>query len=197
MSRFWISIPKPPRDVKSEGGRVYLKFENSEDSEKIRGIMHTRTFNENQIKAQYISEEMFNRAKEGDWLTSHIMAINPQLQDFKTSQNNGDSWQVGMTNSKEGWMKIRGVPFAATKADIMLFFEGCGELQENNIQMVLGIDGRPTGEAFVEFIGPSADYQKAMQKNKTFMPGFDRYVELFPSTQQECERRVVTGVSLV
>eukprot|EP00897_Mesotaenium_endlicherianum_P001772 jgi/Mesen1/1622/ME000135S00617 len=83
-----------------------------------------------------------------------------------------------------GVLKMRGLPFSATKQDVMEFFEGF-ELNENSIHIVTNNEGRNSGEAFVEFVTPD-DARAAMSKDRCKIG--PRYVELFPSSREEATR---------
>lgn len=83
-----------------------------------------------------------------------------------------------------GFLKLRGLPFSVSKKDIVEFFKEY-DLKEKNVHIVTHSDGRATGEAFVEFLS-AADSKDAMRKDK--MTIGTRYVELFPSTQEEASR---------
>ncbi|KAJ8498920.1 hypothetical protein OPV22_009472 [Ensete ventricosum] len=81
-------------------------------------------------------------------------------------------------------LKLRGLPYSATQADIMDFF-GEFDLSEEKVHIVCRPDGRATGEAYAEF--PSAETaKKAMRKDKMMIGS--RYVELFPSSPEEARR---------
>ncbi|CAN0141781.1 unnamed protein product, partial [Hapterophycus canaliculatus] len=70
-----------------------------------------------------------------------------------------------------GVIRMRGLPFSATKQDVINFFQGTHALvsdrvlvlrmpvTEDSIQFVVRGDGRVTGEAFVSF-GSPADSEK-------------------------------------
>ncbi|CAA7399596.1 unnamed protein product [Spirodela intermedia] len=81
-------------------------------------------------------------------------------------------------------LKLRGLPFSASRADIVDFFAGF-DLPEDKVHIALRADGKATGEAFVEF--PSAEEAKRAM-NKDRMTIGSRYVELFPSTPEEASR---------
>jgi heterogeneous nuclear ribonucleoprotein F/H len=80
-----------------------------------------------------------------------------------------------------GVLRMRGLPFSATKADVIAFFQGLSII-EDSVQLVVRPDGRLTGEAFVAFPSP-ADADCAMARNGNNMGS--RYVELFPSSPEE------------
>jgi heterogeneous nuclear ribonucleoprotein F/H len=88
-----------------------------------------------------------------------------------------------------GVLRLRGLPFSATKEDIVNFFRDF-ELTEQNIHLVLKRDGLPSGEAFVEF--KSAEESKAALKNDRMKIG-GRYIELFPSHTYNTDRNLSRG----
>jgi heterogeneous nuclear ribonucleoprotein F/H len=93
-----------------------------------------------------------------------------------------------------GVLKLRGLPFSATKDDIITFFDdkslGVSPLVHDSIHIVLSVDGRPSGVAFVEFVS-AEDAKTAMIKDRSSMG--TRYVELFPSSREEATRAATSG----
>jgi RNA recognition motif. (a.k.a. RRM, RBD, or RNP domain) len=83
-----------------------------------------------------------------------------------------------------GVIRMRGLPFSATKADIVSFFQGLSVLEES-VQFVVRSDGRVTGEAFVT-LASSSEAEAAMLRNGNHIGS--RYVELFPSAIEEAAR---------
>lgn len=77
---------------------------------------------------------------------------------------------------------MRGLPFSATPQDILGFFQGVEILGdgEESVAMTCTPDGRPTGEAYVEFASEDAQ-KEAFKRHKNMMGS--RYVELFNSTK--------------
>ena len=94
-----------------------------------------------------------------------------------------------------GVLKLRGLPFSATKDDIIAFFDdvalGVSPLVHDSIHIVTSMDGRPFGVAFAEFSSPE-DARAAMRKDRHSMGA--RYVELFASSREEATR-AATSVS--
>lgn len=76
---------------------------------------------------------------------------------------------------------MRGLPFSAGKDDIMEFFKDF-VLSEDSIHITFNFEGRPTGEAFVEFASPE-DAKSALAKDRMTLGS--RYIELFPSSLEE------------
>ncbi|CAK9164689.1 unnamed protein product [Ilex paraguariensis] len=86
-------------------------------------------------------------------------------------------------------LRLRGLPFSACKDDIVDFFKDF-ELPEDSIHMTVNLDGRPTGEAFVEF--PSVEDAKAAMAKDRMTLG-RRYIELFPSSLEELNEIISRG----
>ncbi|KAH7443820.1 hypothetical protein KP509_02G052200 [Ceratopteris richardii] len=80
-----------------------------------------------------------------------------------------------------GVVRMRGLPYSCTEADITVFFKGMS-IASNGIFLCMNGDGRPTGEAFVEFVDEETA-SRAMQLHREQMGS--RYVELFRSSKGE------------
>lgn len=78
---------------------------------------------------------------------------------------------------EEHALKMRGLPFKATAADVRAFFGSAGiELDERAVRLGINGQGRPTGEANVVFPNAQA-LLKAKSKHMQLMGS--RYIELF------------------
>ncbi|KAJ8770945.1 hypothetical protein K2173_022117 [Erythroxylum novogranatense] len=88
-----------------------------------------------------------------------------------------------------GVLRLRGLPFSAGKDDIMEFFKDF-VLSEESIHITMNSEGRPTGEAFVEFAN-AEDSKAAMTKDRMTLGR--RYIELFPSSVEELEEAISRG----
>lgn len=88
-----------------------------------------------------------------------------------------------------GVLRLRGLPFSAGKDDIMDFFKDF-VLLEDSIHFTMNSEGRPTGEAFVEFAS-AEDSKAAMAKDRMTLGS--RYIELFPSSHEELDEAVSKG----
>ncbi|CAM9196032.1 unnamed protein product [Phaeothamnion confervicola] len=84
-----------------------------------------------------------------------------------------------------GVLRLRGLPFSATKDDIVNFFQGFSVVPEA-VTFVVRSDGRVTGEAFVT-MPTIQDAEAAMALNGNHIGS--RYVEIFPSTPEELHRQ--------
>lgn len=88
-----------------------------------------------------------------------------------------------------GVLRMRGLPYSAGKDDILDFFKDFG-LSEDSVHIVVNAEGRPTGEAFVEFTS-AVDSKAAMVKDRKTLGS--RYIELFPSSVEELDEAVSRG----
>lgn len=83
-------------------------------------------------------------------------------------------------------VRLRGLPWKATSREIIDFF---GDLcvVPNGVHLVPNPDGRPSGDAFVEF-ETHGDAVQSLQKHKKHLG--PRYVEVYKSTRQEMATKV-------
>ncbi|GAB2287041.1 hypothetical protein Dimus_021428 [Dionaea muscipula] len=88
-----------------------------------------------------------------------------------------------------GVLRLRGLPYSAIKDDILEFFKNF-ELSEDKVHITYNSEGRPSGDAFVEFSNPE-DSRAAMSKDRKTLGS--RYIELFPSSKQEMDEAIARG----
>ncbi|GKY95560.1 hypothetical protein MPSEU_000517500 [Mayamaea pseudoterrestris] len=93
----------------------------------------------------------------------------------------GGGIQIG---EHTGFLRMRGLPFAATKDDVIDFFRAYNPIPES-VVITYRNDGRPTGEAYIGFMN-SDEAQRAMELHRRSMGS--RYIELFISNQDEQSR---------
>lgn len=90
----------------------------------------------------------------------------------------GGGIQVG---EHTGYLRMRGLPFSASKEDIYMFFEDYNTVSDS-IVLTYRSDGRATGEAYVQF-ETADDSKRAMDLHRKMMG--QRYIELFLSNREE------------
>lgn len=83
--------------------------------------------------------------------------------------------------AENGVVRIRGLPFSSTEADIVQFFSDL-DIVENGITIVTDRKGRNSGEAFVQFSSQEAAV-KALQRDRDVIG--NRYIEVFPSRSDQ------------
>jgi hypothetical protein len=91
--------------------------------------------------------------------------------------------KVGAGDSKlKGWvLRMRGLPFTATADDVVGFFDGVEVAGgTDGVVFTCTADGRPVGEAYVEFPTEAAQ-KEALKKHKAKLGA--RYIELFQSSK--------------
>lgn len=95
-------------------------------------------------------------------------------QHTKESQSNTTNWSDPV-------LRLRGLPYGCTKADIEKFFQGL-VIAYDGIMMVIDFTGRFNGEAFVQFETIS-DAHKGLERHKQKIS--NRYIEIFRSSLEE------------
>lgn len=84
----------------------------------------------------------------------------------------------GGGDQDEGFVvKLRGLPWSATVEDIVSFFDDCNIRNgKNGVHLTTSREGRPSGEAFVEFEDVE-DLDKALERDRDHIGS--RYIEVF------------------
>ncbi|KAK9824055.1 hypothetical protein WJX72_007388 [[Myrmecia] bisecta] len=207
-----VAVPPPPLSLAdNQPGRVYVKFAAPGEAQKAKDVFQGRQFDGNVIKAALSSDEDFQKAQQGEWIMAPgssplplppppalgMMPVGAAAVPPGAVGGLGLAFNPDQVPVQEGWVKMRGIPFTATKRDIAEFFENCGAMSDEKVKLVVGADGRPTGEAYVEISGPNAKLPLALAKDRQMMPNSSRYVEIFTSNKDEVDRRALTGVLIV
>ena len=108
----------------------------------------------------------------------------------RRSMRRSRSYDEGKDSAEHtGVLKLRGLPFSAGKDDIVDFFKDY-VLSEDGVHFVMNSEGRPTGEAFVEFAS-AEDSRAAMSKDRMTLGS--RYIELFPSSHEDLDEALSRG----
>ncbi|KAK6138403.1 hypothetical protein DH2020_027877 [Rehmannia glutinosa] len=97
-----------------------------------------------------------------------------------------DEWDL---SEFKGVLRLRGLPFSASKEGIINFFKDF-ELSEDKVHLIANSEGRPAGEAFVEFGSPE-ESKAAMSRDRMTLG--NRYIELFPASREELEEAASRG----
>eukprot|EP00873_Tetraselmis_striata_P041934 jgi/Tetstr1/462198/TSEL_007261.t1 len=140
-------------------GEAFVDFETCEDAQKACAEKDHKVFDEE---------------KFGDRFVRLILVPRREMQDALGSHLGGD-----------GIIKVKGMPFKATHAEVRQFFSGHA-IKPNGISIVMQPDGRSSGMAFVEFES-STEALAAMKKDRAkFGPAHgDRFVILQVATKQD------------
>lgn len=146
-------------------GEAYVQFENSDECK--------RAFEERDLESmgsRYI--EMFSSSPEEVEYMRRLMAHHLN------------------TNSKI--LRMRGIPYNTTVEQIEKFFENL-KLIRNGIFIVIGPDGRQTGDAFAEF-DDTETVKEALKRNKEKIG--TRYIELFRSSREALDNAILYSQGL-
>lgn len=82
-------------------------------------------------------------------------------------------------------VKTRGLPYEATKNEIVQFLSGCNiRGDKDGVHILVGPDGRPSGEAIIDLMG-QVDIDNALKHHNENMGR--RYIELMRMTKDEAE----------
>jgi len=84
----------------------------------------------------------------------------------------------------DGVVRLRGLPYNCSKQDIAEFFTGL-QIVPYGITITMDQDGRPTGDAYVEFT-TADDAEKALLKHKEKIG--HRYIEIFKSAKGDIKQ---------
>lgn len=81
----------------------------------------------------------------------------------------------------DGVVRLRGLPYSSTEADIHSFFSGL-DIVETGVTIVKDFRGRNSGEAYVQFSSQEAA-DEALQRDRELIG--NRYIEVFSSRSSE------------
>lgn len=126
----------------------------------------------------------FFRFTDGD-AAARALAKNRQrlrgsryVEVFASTGQEADDWAKQMAKRRDGGyrgvLRIRGLPFTVTKADVVGFFQKRGVA---SVHLVTSKDGRPSGEAFVVFRSVRQARNAVITKNKMQLGG--RWVDIY------------------
>eukprot|EP00276_Gloeochaete_wittrockiana_P004971 CAMPEP_0184647442 /NCGR_PEP_ID=MMETSP0308-20130426/4378_1 /TAXON_ID=38269 /ORGANISM="Gloeochaete witrockiana, Strain SAG 46.84" /LENGTH=557 /DNA_ID=CAMNT_0027078411 /DNA_START=122 /DNA_END=1795 /DNA_ORIENTATION=- len=149
-------------------GEAFVRFTNASDADKAV-LRHKQSMGHRYVEVfRGTNEEMESAEKKPAGGDSQL----PTLQAL--TQTNPDLSYTGV-------IRMRGLPYSATKEDIKYFFTGIS-IVPDGIHLVVGLDGRATGDSYVEFTSDE-EANRAMARNRERIGS--RYIELFRSNKGE------------
>jgi len=143
-------------------GECFVSFESKEDFEKAK------SFDKKMMGARYI--EVFES-------NSKDMFDTKNQSNNSSNKSSNDNWQ-------EAVVRIRGLPYDASKDDVINFFNGL-DIAQNGVHISAS---KPAGEAFVAFTNMN-NALRALEYNRKNMGR--RYIEVFKSTYAEARSAIV------
>merc|ERR1719350_2295486 len=89
-------------------------------------------------------------------------------------------------NSMSGaYVRMRGLPYSASQADIMEFF---GDFRVSDVMICKNAEGRPSGDAFAKFDDETVARTAIQMRNKAEIG--NRYIELYMASPEDVEGRM-------
>eukprot|EP00741_Cyanophora_paradoxa_P020828 tig00000229_g20107.t1 len=164
-------------------GEAFVKFPREEEAEKAME-RHRQQMGHRYVEVFRATEKELEETRRQDYSGYggfSDAAPTPNNQLALTGYPSLD--MVSSTNPDvryQGVLRMRGLPYSATKYDIEAFFSGF-PLVDNGVHICVGSDGRPTGEAYVEFGNETAALDALSRRQKERIGS--RYIELFRSTK--------------
>jgi hypothetical protein len=171
-----VVVPEPPAWVANEEPcPVFARFEDEASCKKVKEIMNGRAFENNTVTAKYISDDLWHRVQEGEWVDHRVVIDNPtapgqQLQNpgavnhypnllpqalagagYAVSSAVPAASSSGVTGHV---LRISNLPKTIAKHDIVKFLTGC-TIGEGHVRLEKNPVGEMTGVAFVDC--PSAE----------------------------------------
>nr|XP_046241922.1 G-rich sequence factor 1 [Scatophagus argus] len=126
--------------------------------------------------------EMEHKEDVSKALEKHRQYLGPRyVEVYEVTDTYAEAILKKSVQSPDGVVRLRGLPFTCTEADIVHFFSGL-DIAENGITIVTDYNGRHTGNAFVQFSSQKAA-DEALQRDREVIG--NRYIEVFPSRSDE------------
>ncbi|KAG2446512.1 hypothetical protein HYH02_008503 [Chlamydomonas schloesseri] len=73
-----LAAPMPPAHVtNADAARVYVKFSSADEAGRCRNMMDGRKFDDNSVRAIFVTEAEFLRAQAGEWVGKPGLLLDP------------------------------------------------------------------------------------------------------------------------
>ncbi|MBN3311189.1 GRSF1 factor, partial [Amia calva] len=120
-------------------------------------------------------------------LEKHRQYLGPRyVEVYEVTNDDAEAFlQKSVPPPSDGVVRLRGLPYGCSEEDVVQFFEGLNVVP-NGVTLVADRRGRPSGEAYVEFVSQDVADQ-ALQKDRGIMG--KRYIEVFQSRRSEIRAR--------
>ncbi|KAJ8600655.1 hypothetical protein CTAYLR_010686 [Chrysophaeum taylorii] len=139
--------------------------------------------------ARLVGDEEYEKAlsKHGKSMTSATTnSTKATIEVFEASGEEADDWAKRCskrpTGSYRGVVKLKGLPYSSTEDDIASTFFS-GEIDASRVHVLLGGDGRATGQAYAEFRSTRRARNAIARYDKKELGG--RWIDLIEATRGE------------
>lgn len=102
--------------------------------------------------------------KDQEQLREKAIGVSNATTTMAATEKQGQDGQGQQGGAERGALRMRGLPYSASKDDIKAFFSAF-KVAEDGIHIMMDHTGRPSGQALVVF-ETSADAQEAMRLDK-------------------------------
>eukprot|EP00892_Ulva_mutabilis_P012560 jgi/Ulvmu1/9677/UM055_0015.1 len=219
-------VPEPPLWVPNEEpAPCFVRFESEALCEAAKAAMNGRTFEANTVTAKFISDDLWEKMRGGEWVDHKYVIDNPNSGSAAMGQVGsgatthypnllpaalvGAGYAVSsavpgaaaanaMSNSASsaGYvLRIQNLPEGTAKFDIVNFLEGC-TIGEGHVRLVKSRDGALTGEAFVDC--PSAEsVARGMARDRSQFGDSGKFVYVHSSSVEDRNKLAIDGFTLV
>jgi len=155
------------RDGRPSGGAFI-------EMDTLRDVKEGLKYDHKNMGSRYI--EVFEaKYSEMEWMIN---------KNTSSSDKKFQSW-MDFKPETDHIIRMRGMPFEAGAPEIVQFFEGLVEVQEDRVLICKDYNNRPSGEAFVE-LGDEEEVERSLEKHNQSMG--HRYIEVFKSNNEEAMR---------
>lgn len=164
-----VIVPAPPLWVANEEpAPVFCRFADEAACAAAKAAMNGRQFENNTVTAKFISDEMWDKVKGGEWVDHKLIIDNPNQMGGPPLAPPGQSvlypnllpqalmgagyvsGSAGPGASGGGYvMRIFNLPRSVAKHDIVTFLDGCN-VGEGHVRLVRDSADEPTGEAYID-----------------------------------------------
>eukprot|EP00921_Rhytidocystis_pertsovi_P006389 GHVQ01010899.1.p1 GENE.GHVQ01010899.1~~GHVQ01010899.1.p1 ORF type:complete len:587 (-),score=78.60 GHVQ01010899.1:161-1921(-) len=157
-------------------GEAWVTMESPEKAEEARKTLNRKLMGKRYIEVFASSQQDVEAAKS--YKTGQPSAAGPQSYGYGGGPSGGAQPQYGFSV-----IRMRGLPFHANEQHIVNFFNGYH--MAAILPSTAPVNGRPSGEAYVQFMNAAEAWRA--YNDKQGAPMDRRYIELFAATQREMD----------
>ena len=212
-----LIIPDPPQWVPNEEpSPVFIRFQTEEACQKVKEIMNGRQYDQNTVIAKYITDDLWERLQQGEWVDHKLVIDNPHgsapvqpstvnhYPNLLPQALHGAGYAVAGSANMGGTpgsggagyvVRLSKLPPNCSKWDIVQFLQGC-QIGEGHVRLEKNGDGELTGRAFIECPGAES-VARACAYDRTQMGETGVFVSVVASTTEERNQVAEQGLRLV
>jgi len=160
----------------SPSGDAFIRFADQETAQTALETLQNAMLGNRYLELFASSEGALDALQAASGIAGQAGALEPQRGDDLNPQDDRPG---------SGWLRLRGLPYSATQHDVVTFCGSAVFVNENDVTIKYGTDGRPTGEAFVQL--QSQDLAHEAQRTLDRQNMGARFIEAFVSSWSESQ----------